>query len=388
MTSPVSGTLAQSSRRASRLTPLLVSLLCAVVAVLATACSLDRSTSASVAVAYEQPGDVFARTEASIAQPGMVLHVVATIDTTQGPRQFTGHEESWIDVAKASVRSEVTTEFGATAETYRTAVSIVHRGSWYLRPAEGPARLRQAQTCRGTDDAVLALILACRGALEASTTIIQPGQVWQGRPAVAIVTTGDEPGPGETTSFTDTLYLDATSYLPLALVTDGTVTSDGVSAPLHVVKRYETALVPFVSLPAGVFSPTSIDYVERDPEQPLRDSGAGVAVAWLGRTWEPGGGRPPLALRSALVLDDSASRLTGYRVAMEYAPRDDPFAGAAFSFEEWDRAAWDNAGSHPDRRGLVAYVGDTVVVIDAPASSPYASPDALDAIARALVIRS
>jgi hypothetical protein len=385
---PAFGTLARSSRRASGPAPLLVLLLCIVAAASATACALDPSPSASVAGAYEQPSDAFARTEASIAQPGMAFHVFAKIDTTQGPRHFTGHEESWVDAATASARSEVTTEFGVTAETYRTAASIVRGGSWYLRPAEGPARLRRAPTCRGTDDAALALILACRGALTRSTTITRSGQTWDGRPAVAVITAGVEPGPGEITSFTDTLYLNATSYLPMALVTDGTVTSDGVTVPLYVVTRYEAALVPLASLPADLFSPASIGYVERDPEQPLQDSEARIAVAWLGRTWEPAGGRPSLALRSALVLDDPVRRLTGYRLALEYAPLDDPFAPAALSIEEWDRAVWDAAGVHADSGSAVAYVGDTVVVITSPPASPYASPDALDVVVKALVVRT
>lgn len=387
MTLHASGTLARSRRRASSATSLLVFVLCVVAAFSATACSLDRSTSASVAVAYEQPGDAFARTEASVAQPGTALHVVAQIDATQGPRHFTGHQESWIDGASGAARSEVTTEFGATAETYRTSVSIVRDGSWYLRPAEGPARLRQAQTCRGTEDPALALILACRSELERSKTITQPGLSWEGRGALAVITAGDEPGPGEITSFTDTLYLDATSYLPLALVTDGTVTSAGIALPLHVVTHYQTAFVPLASLPPDLFSPASLGYAERDTEQPLREGDAGT-VAWLGATWEPADGNAPLALRSALVLDASARRFTGYRVVLEYATRDDSFAPAALWIQEWDRSAWDAASAGPDPGARVAHVGDTVVVISAPPASPFASPDALDAIARALVART
>ncbi len=160
--------------------------------------------------------------------------------------------------------------------------------------------------------AALAVVLGCASAYEASSTSVDANATFEGRPAVALVTTGTDVGAGETTSFTKTLYLDPASYLPIALEGSGTIQHGG-TIPLKTSIRYENSFEDRASVDAAAFDPASIGYVEPDVlaglDAPLRAAGA----LWLGQTFAPGAGLPGLELRQASVLPAGLTRARGVR---------------------------------------------------------------------------
>ena len=124
-------------------------------------------------------------------------------------------------------------------------------------------------------------------------------------------------GTDETFDFTRRLYLDAETFLPIALHFDGTVDHGEVST-LRGQWTYENDFLPLDSLPDDFFDPASIGYFEPDAKAPLTrdqlpsDSDASSVAA--SRTVEPREmitivGRPFPAAEQVASMAEARSRL-------------------------------------------------------------------------------
>ena len=133
-------------------------------------------------------------------------------------------ERGWGESAGDRARVEVRSEFGA--DMVREATWIIDGERWYQTTPEGGVRKREVLRCRGSEDAVLSLLLGCRGAEEESITTPIGEVTYEGRRALAIVTVGNVRGVEEESTFTETLYVDTETWLPLGLEGSGKLMGD------------------------------------------------------------------------------------------------------------------------------------------------------------------
>lgn len=366
-----------------------------------------------------------------MTQPDAVFHTVVQNTTSEGPQTYVQRSEIWLDPAATRARGEIDIAFSTGA--VRRATWIIDGRAWYHTQDGEPPGKRKANVCHDAPDAAVSLLLGCRGSLEQSTTSVESPLTFDERRAVALVTSGSARGAGEVQTFVDHLYLDAETYLPIALTTDGTI--DGaVSEQLHTDARFENNFIPKAALAVDFFDPGSIGYVERQAPALPAQSSAGVAIVWPGQMFAPGDTLSSLSLRAAKATASNAVGLLGYRAYLEYGPSADEFALPQITLREWRREEWDAAGisttaawtsgacvrridivladgraiifsgygpaasatmasaaadpcrnNEPDRFIAEVHVGDTVVLIDASNESAYNGVSGLTAIARLLI---
>ncbi len=282
--------------------------------------------------------EVYERMNAAMTQPGAVFHTVIQNSTTEGPQTYSQRSEIWLDAATGRARAEIDIAF--STGVVRHAAWIIDGRTWYqTRDGEPPGK-REASVCHGAPDAAVSLLLACRGSLEQSTTSVELPLTFDDQRAIALVTSGAARGAGEVQTFVDYLYLNAETYLPIALTTDGTIDGE-LSEQLHTIERFENGFVPKATLPANFFDAGSIGYVARTPPTLPVASDAGVAIVWPGQMFAPDGALPALVLRAARAIATDHATLLGYRAYLEYGPSDDEFAPPQVTLREWRRDEWD-----------------------------------------------
>jgi len=160
---------------------------------------------------------------------------------------------------------------------------------------------------------------------------------YHGRSAIIITSAGTTKGEIGTSTFTVRLYIDMRTSLPIALEGEGTF-DYGQEGQGNWLYTYKSEFVPADSLPDDFFDPASIGYVEHDPEEPLQGQDLGITVYWLGRRFEADGGLPPLALKQARLADPEKG--PGYSLTLDYRLADDEFDPITLTLEEWDIDKW------------------------------------------------
>jgi hypothetical protein len=251
----------------------------------------------------------------------------------------------------------------------------------------------------------------------------QPGTVAQrgryaGRPAIVLVR--------GTATGTWLLYLDARTFLPLAGALTGLFSEVTPPQPLQERMDFTHAFIPVHAVPAHFLDPAAFN-----PEAPLNHVPRGFTVYWLGARFAGGRGLPPLVPEQVEMAEPGGP---GYQFILSYAPADDPHGPAAVTLQEWPLARWWRlpAGSKPpygpcwahrdittprgrarillgfepapgpgskscpappyNRFNAIAYLGQTVVFVDAPGFtagtlsgvSPYNTRQGIEMIVRAL----
>ncbi len=385
--------------------------------------------------------DVYARFAEAINQPGSIYHTTVDTRYDTGASSTESIRQLWVDVERDLVRQEIES-VSAEGDRTRSSIVVTNRVS-YAHLSYGSSRnwKTEAQTCHGAGAAVSAM-LGCPGENEESATEVEVGE-WEERPAIILVTAGTTQGSLGAFTFTERLYLDETTFLPIAREGERTYeNSEGQPAQwLHV---FENEFVAASSLPDDFFDPASIGYVERDPEEPLLVLDISMTVYWLGRSFEGEGSLPPLALAEVSIADPEAGY--GDTLTLKYRLADDELGPTVLTLEEWGLAVWDAmygdsatadwrnqpcweyeeitlpAGQGTiimgfedesettatpggevacpdvphDRFGAHAQLGSTVIVIDAPSAdvygsgledSPYNTPEGMNVVLRALLPR-
>jgi hypothetical protein len=350
----------------NKLLPLILLLLLTVVA----GCSEQEEPVVALDEANLTVEEIYARFAEAITRPGSVYQVTADMDYDGGYYLMDATRRLWVDVAGDRVRDEGNGEMRAKEEEEETTEgegpmryewkTITTGGATYGHQEQPqdesePDSKHEARTCHGGNAAV-STVLGCPGWTEDSIKSAEIGE-YKGRAAVVLVTTGTSHGEDETTTFTERLYLDRRTLLPIAAEYEGTLDYGEIYA-VYGLTTFKSRFVSADSLPGHFFDPASIGYVEHDPEEPLQ-SDLGITVYWLGKRFESGGGLPPLALKEAWVTDPEKG--PGYLLTLEYRPADDEFASAAVTVEEWDIDRWN--ASHtgivwPDPNGPPVTVGN------------------------------
>lgn len=212
--------------------------------------------------------DVYARFAEVVNKPGSIYRVTIRLDYEGGPfGAVTLTTTSWIDVGRNLARDKVDTTGILEGETVPYASTSIIADGWQYRHYEQPpgsARYDkvQARTCHGANAAVSSG-LGCPGWTEKSTTTLEIGE-YEGHGALILVTSGTRWGEDETTTFTERLYLNASTLLPIALEGEGD-TDYGDIYHGSWLYTYQNDFVSADSLPDDFFDPASIGYVEPTP---------------------------------------------------------------------------------------------------------------------------
>jgi len=377
--------------------------------------------------------DAYTRIAAALARPGTVFHTVMTNETAQGDGGYRMRTEAWLDISRGVARVETHNTFvgAATGRTY-ASTRIVSGAAMYTAQAGVATEKREAPRCHGDPGAVLAVLLGCHSLVESAETRSDGEVMFEEKAAIALVTTGTDRGPGETAEFVDTLYIDASTYLPVALDGTGTIEHGG-TIEVRTSVRYDNDFVVMASLPAAFFDPASIGYAAADIAGGLDGGVGGLAVVWPGVKVEAGADNAALELRQAAVHDGALSALMGYSATLAYGRADDEFAAPELLLREWGAEAWEarpretgewwdggcigsidlaSAGDEaeliagygpaivrwseprsvedrcpataPDRYAARVRIGGTVVIVEARPGSAYGSRSAIEAVARSL----
>lgn len=319
-------------------------------AILALACSGDGEKTPADGVSADLPAadlptadqpavdlsveEVYARFAEAITRPGHVYHAEVEISQDAGLFSYDATTEYWVDAERDLARQE--TEAALQDGQTQRSQTIIAGGARYRSATEDqPSTKVEARACHGAN-AAIASVIGCPGPTEESTKTVEPGR-YEGREAIVVVTTGTLHGSDETFTFTQRLYLDSETFLPIAAQSEGTV-DYGEVEQTSGLSRYRNDFLPADSLPQDFFDPASIGYVERDPEEPLRTSDPGITVYWLGRDYPGSSGLPPLTLAIAYVQTE---RLKSFRASLEYKLAEDQFGTPAIALQEWDAEEWD-----------------------------------------------
>jgi hypothetical protein len=280
--------------------------------------------------------EVYARAQNSLRRDGGTYHVT-TRDQGMFARPLGSQtNDLWLDPAADAAR-------GATGdELYNPVDSILTGEARYVKEADGRFTVTSVQgwTCYGVGCAASSL-LGCPGPTERSIVTVEMGNRL-GRDVVALTRSGTMTGEDETLAFTRRVFLDVSTFLPIAAELDGDWNDVPVANaldPVHLDRVYSYEVLPRSSLPPDFFDPSALGYTPPDPVAPLNQPISDLAIYWLGSQAAASVDRPPLVLSN--VHESVPGRGPGYRFVLNYAAANDPFGPSVVQLEEWPRAVWD-----------------------------------------------
>jgi hypothetical protein len=370
--------------------------------------------------------EVYGHMEQALARKGQVLHARLQIvdwhgdvpmpnrgqgatpgptpDATQFLREAArASTDLWIDAANGVGRREWRP---VVTGPYR---SIVRADDTFAEEYETHIQARDSLHCRGSDSVFIAMLMDCRNYIEKSSTTVMQGRLGDAD-SVVLVTEGTSPDEDAQNPFRVRLFVDASTWLPLAAEQDATY---GGSTFTYVT-AYETDFIARSGLAADFFEPASIGYVEPDPEAGLNTGNPGVPVYWLGRTFSGGGSLPNLALQSGGVTHRDPRLPPLYRVTLNYGDESvkhgPPLIGLQiFAAADWTSPSgvWDGAPSETidlvDGHGMLfripaswsgeryvaqVFLPDVVIVVtDFDAPSAYNTRAGFTAVVKGLTLR-
>ncbi|MBI5287483.1 MAG: hypothetical protein HY873_00755 [Chloroflexi bacterium] len=320
----------------------------AVAALSSAACATARSGAGTPPPAQQSALAVlYDRMLNAISRPGEIYHPTITSVTFQDPYTVTTTSELWIDASTGRARVSLTTVFGDFGE--KSSIWIIDGNRWFERLEDGTARKREAVTCRDSESPLLSLLLGCRDFTESSISAPVGEEDYDGKRSVAVLTQGTIHGRSEDTSFTDTLYVDAATFLPVAMERSGLLRRKAINTEVSggppestvgQIVSYEHRFVPAASLESGFFDPASLGYIEGDPAAPLLKASPDFTHYWLGRD-VTAPDLPSLALESSFVAEAAARPVLRYRAVLKYRASADEFGGTLVELQEWRADEWD-----------------------------------------------
>lgn len=322
--------------------------------VLAAACGQTRPPGSPPAAAPAAPGtpatmtvdEAYRRAERTLRQPGHLYHATVRVEADAGGFASASTTERWVDAERDIAREEGTYELraaegagavGGSAGRIDRRTALLTASGRYVREPDGQVRATPIRlwTCHGVGVAASA-VLGCPGPTEQSTATVERGE-YGGKPTVVLVTVGTSRGSDETVSFTNRLYLDPESFLPVSLEGAGQVDM-GQIKPTRERRTYAHEFVAAGGVPADFFDPAALGYREPDPAAALDRAPPDLAVYWLGERFTGTAGLPPLALQQVVAVDPA--RGPGYAFLLHYARADDPHGPPVATLELWSRASW------------------------------------------------
>ena len=291
------------------------------------------------------PGDppstvevVYERMLAGMNRPRKLFHTLVEASVDQGANSYRFVTEAWIAPDRNTARLSLKVLSGPIAAGAATEGSAIIVGdALYTTTSSEETTKTRASTCRKSDSPLLSRVLGCRGALEQSNTTLQTDVRYQDHGVIALVTVGTSRSEDESSTFTDTLYVDPATYFPIAMEQSATLDT-GEKSSVKGTTLFTNEFVDSDSEPADFFDPAAIGYVPKDPEEPLRVADPGVGVYWLGRDFAPGTGLPALTLNRASLHPGDLP--PGYRALLSYRLAADEFGSSQIDLQEWTAPDW------------------------------------------------
>ena len=204
--------------------------------------------------------EVYVRLEQAMTRPGQVFHTTIQISQEAGLLSYQGRFELWAVPLQGQVRqvSELTFKAGETSRQE----TVLADGMVYGPPVQGIATPKHRALQCPEASVLASTAIACWRFDQAGETSVEAVQ-YEGVTAVLLATKVVWSGSDETFNVARRLYLDAATFLPIALHFDGTVDYGEVSQ-LRGRWTYVNDFLPLDSLPDDFFDPASIGYVEPD----------------------------------------------------------------------------------------------------------------------------
>lgn len=265
----------------------------------------------------------------AMTRGGIVFHTVVSASQVDGMVESPMFSnEAWIDLTRDHTRLEFRKAPGFASDLADYNLSVLAEGKRYsddgdLRPSV--ANYDDYALCINGPSPWVVRRLAC-GFMDypASADVkVDTSAKYEGREVVVLTTRSvhqPEPGAGQhgtpapgdpdptkPTALVYRLFVDRTTFLPIASVAE--VEQAGVVVRGGVVVRFKNDFVRADSLASDFLEPSAVGYVDPGDRQKqlLDDPASPVPVYWLGRSFDPGNGLPVLKLAEV----DGRSRVPG-----------------------------------------------------------------------------
>ncbi len=224
--------------------------------------------------------EVYARLEQALKRPGQVFHTTVRISQEAGPLSYQGKFELWAAPLQGQVRqiAELTFKGGETSRHE----TVLADGLVYGPPSQGIAMPKHRAPQCPEAGVLVSVVIGCLRFDQFEEISVETVR-YEGAAAVLLTNKVAWSGSDENFDGTRRLYLDAETFLPIALHFDGTMDFGEVSA-VRGRGRYENDYLPLDDLPDDFFDPVSVGYVEPDAQAPLKKSGHKLTVHRLGMT--------------------------------------------------------------------------------------------------------
>ncbi len=250
--------------------------------------------------------EVYAALVESLKARRSVLHTTITWESVQdNETEVLLQIDIWMDAEREVGRREYVLSPDFTGEVDLQGVTIFDDRYAYVPDDPDEALREEIDTlCLGTESLLVSVLLACTllpggGFLEAESVSLETGAKYEGTAAIALVFRGEL--QSGRIAFTSQVYLDASTMLPIAQVTQ--LSSPDEESDGEGVARYEHEFVSRDSLAEGFLDPRSIGYGMEDAADQLDLIESQVPVYWLGEDVE-------LAGTDDLVLTHVETQLT------------------------------------------------------------------------------
>ncbi len=327
-------------RRAPRTLPaegmVIATMLVVAVAALLMVRFEDRQQTAAPPTSLE---DLYRRVGIQIDRPGHVLQQTARTEMDAGQFSHSATQEQWIDPRGNAVRMEWTYSPKVGGESHKELIITTGEVRVSRNPDGTLTDVDPKQfACYGASVSVSA-VLGCPLPTEDTNTRIEKG-TYEGRPLLVLIKTGTLSSSDTNEEFTERMYLDPQSLLPMASEREGTL-DYGERVPLRARTTYEHQFVEEGSLPEDFFKPSSIGHDPRAGLEELERVSEGMEVYWLGERLEGRGELPPLAFGS--VENEYGKSGPGYEFILVYGPTEDRHSPVGVGLEEWRAGDWERA---------------------------------------------
>lgn len=256
-----------SARRSSRTLPALAAGLATVIVVATATLLMVRVAShRQMAAPPDSLEELYRRVGTQIGRPGYVLQQTARTETDAGQYSHSATREQWIDPRGNAVRMEWTYSPKTGGES-RKQLIITTGEVRVSRDPDGTLTDVDPKgfACYGASVSVSA-VLGCPLPTEDSSTRIETG-AYEGRPVLVLIKAGTFSTSDTNEEFTERMYVDPESLLPIASEREGTL-DYGEKVRERVVTTYEHRFVEATALPEDYFDPRSIGY---DPRSGLKE---------------------------------------------------------------------------------------------------------------------
>ncbi len=223
-----------------------------------TACASDSPNVTPPDVQGLTAEDVYGRVAQAVNRPGEVYYAEIEVDVEgSGYFSYTGLQQRWVYGSGGLAREKWRADSAGDGVISRQDKITVGGDEYEITELDERVVKSPATQCRGTTAAVSTMFLCPYQPAEDNVAV--EADVIGGKRAIVLVSSAESEGNDERFVYNFRFYLDADSYLPLALEMEGVANDE---LPLDGKWIYENEFVPLDSLPRDHFDPGVIGYVE------------------------------------------------------------------------------------------------------------------------------